>query len=228
MPYGHWYTSARVEWMSSLSWYICLFGYALRQMPPGMEMMGTMESPIRRTTKKSKKKATAASSSDESDEGATAKRRRRAEASMRARAKTVNRTVLAITLFPICLRNFMNSGEDEAISAAVANAIKDLRGIDGQFSQINDTPERFNIINLVGPIDDIAKARKIADEIVKSRGERPRTKTAHICAVRENLGFAVDWERFFSLEAMDNDVEIVSTKFGGPTRYRVTKRQRTD
>lgn len=152
------------------------------------------------------------------------------ETTPRPRTKTVNRTVLAITLFPTSLRDYMNAGDDEVISTSVNQGIKKLKSIDGQFFKINDTPERFNIINIVGPVDDIVKARQLADEIVKSRGERPRTVAAHTCATRENLEFAVDWQRFFSVEAVDHDVEVLSSSKGGTTRYKLTKkkRQRSD
>lgn len=211
--------------MSSLNWYICLFGYAARHLPLPS-----------RATPKSEKSLSPSSpmmsisidddNNDDDDDAASLKKKR--QRSTRTRSKTVNRTVLAITLFPTCLRDFMNSGEDEVISTAINRAIKDLRSIDGQFFLINDTPERFNIINIVGPVDDITKARNIAEEIVKSRGERPRTSAAHTCAVKESLGFAVDWTRFFAVESVENDVTILSTRFGGPTRYKITKRQRSD
>ncbi len=120
----------------------------------------------------------------------------------------------------------MNAGDDEVIATAANQAIKKLKSMDGQFSLINDTPERFNIINVVGPIESREKAREVADEIVRSRGERPRTAAAHSCAIREHLDFSVDWDRFFAVEASDHDVEIVSSEFGGKTLYRLTKRQR--
>lgn len=135
--------------------------------------------------------------------------------------------MLAITLFPNVLRDFMNAGEDEVIATAANQAIKKLKSIDShQISLINDTPERFNIISIVGPIDSRERAREVANEIVRSRGERPRTAAAHACAIRENIDFAVDWERFFSVEAVDYNVEILSSDFGGKTLYQLTKRQR--
>lgn len=246
--------------MTSLNWYICLFGYASRQSMEIVDTismtMPTMDSqtmtsiPITTTLLPTMKDIGHVENTISNDDGGDdededdslvklKKRRRRRQrftkrsrspssssSSFQTRTGTANRTVLAITLFPNILRDFMNAGDDEVIATAANQAIKKLKSIDGQFSLINDTPERFNIINIVGPINSREKAREVADEIVRSRGEKPRTVAAHSCAIRECFDFAVDWDRFFSVEAVDHEVEIISSEFGGRTVYQLTKRQR--
>lgn len=130
-------------------------------------------------------------------------------------SKSANRTVIVLTAFPTILLDLMNAGEEDDVPTAAEKAIKLLNLACTKICCDKVSVKRFNIISMIGPIDDPNVAEEIQLKWTTSRGGLPRTTRGRHLAAQYNLNFCVNYYMLLSVDEDKYTIIAVSADSKG-------------
>lgn len=122
-----------------------------------------------------------------------------------------------MTAKPCALLTLMNASTENYIADAAEKAVKLLATNCETVYSSMPTPQRFDFICVLGPVEDAALARTITHQWIRSRGGFPRTTRAQILAQHYGIGFVPNAEAIYALGNNNVSVKILSSSSSGST-----------